>query len=147
MNFAEKSRLILQSKMLPSEYDYLAPDGSEVRLLVRGEKASMAQFKLPAGHTSGAVAHHSVEELWYVVSGRGQLWRKLGTNEEDVVELVPGISVSLPPGTHFQFRSTGSETLEVIGVTVPAWAGAEDAYPVEGKWAASSPGDRQPIDN
>ena len=138
----KETQPILHSKKLPVKYDYLAPDGSEVRLLVRGEKASMAQFKLPPGHTSSAVAHHSVEELWYVASGRGQLWRKHGTDQEDVVDLVPGVSISLSPGTHFQFRSTGSDALEVIGVTVPPWPGADEAYSVDGKWPASSREDR-----
>jgi mannose-6-phosphate isomerase-like protein (cupin superfamily) len=123
---------------LPAEYDHLAPDGSEVRLLVRGERASMAQFKLPTGHTSAAVAHHGVEELWYVVRGRGQMWRRHEPDEEHIVELLPGVSLALLPGMHFQFRSTGSDSLEVIGVTVPAWPGAEEAYPVEGRWAASA---------
>ena len=136
--------LLLKSKKLPMEYDYLAPDGAEVRLLVRGEQASMAQFKLPPGLTSRSVSHHSVEELWYVVSGRGKIWRKLGTQEEDIVELVPGVSVSLPPGTRFQFRSSDSEALEIIGVTVPAWPGADEAFTVEGKWPVSSPEDRGP---
>ena len=142
-----KIQPIMDTKKLPGKYDYLAPDGSEVRLLVRGEKASMAQFKLPTGHTSSAVAHHSVEELWYVVSGRGQLWRKQGTSQEDVVDLVPGVSISLPPGTHFQFRSTGADALEVIGVTVPPWPGADEAYPVDGKWPASSRHERPSIDH
>lgn len=133
---------ILKRKGLTVDYDYLAPDGSEVRLLVRGDRASMAQFKLPAGHTSSAVAHHTVEELWYVVSGRGQMWRKNGT-EEDIVDLLPGVSISLPTGTHFQFRNTGLEALEALGVTVPAWPGAEEAYQVEGKWQASSSSDRE----
>jgi mannose-6-phosphate isomerase-like protein (cupin superfamily) len=100
----------------------------------------MAHFKLPAGHTSVAVAHHSVEELWYIVSGRGQMWRKSGA-EESIVELVPGLSLAILPGTHFQFRNTGLKPLEVIGVTVPAWPGAEEAYQVPRKWPVSSPGD------
>lgn len=128
---------LLNTKNLPVEYDYIAPDGSEVRLLVRGETASMAQFRLPSGRTSAAVAHRSVEELWYVISGRGQMWRKQETGYEDVVDLLSGVSVSLPPGTHFQFRSTGPGALEVMGVTVPAWPGAEEAYPVAGKWPVS----------
>jgi len=137
---AGESRLGRLTKKLSEGYDYLAPDGSEVRLLVRGERASMAQFKLPVGHTSAAVAHHSVEELWYVVSGSGQMWRKLDSDEQTVIELEPGVSVVIPPGTHFQFRSTGLEALEIVGVTVPAWPGAEEAYTVDGKWPVTAPG-------
>jgi len=132
-----KRPMIPQSKRLSADYDYLAPDGSEVRLLVRGDRASMAQFKLPAGHTASAVAHRTVEELWYVVSGSGQMWRSQG-EQEDIVELLPGVSLSIPVRTHFQFRATGPEALVVIGVTVPSWPGAEEAYSVDGKWPASS---------
>jgi mannose-6-phosphate isomerase-like protein (cupin superfamily) len=103
----------------------------------------MAQFKLPSGHTSAAVAHHGVEELWYVVGGRGQMWRKHASTGEDTIELAPGVSLALLPGMHFQFRSTGADPLEVIGVTVPAWPGAEEAYAVEGRWPASVPDDRE----
>jgi mannose-6-phosphate isomerase-like protein (cupin superfamily) len=131
----------LEIKRLSEEYDYLAPDGSEVRLLVEGTRASMAQFKLPAGHTSSAVAHRTVEELWYVVSGRGQMWRKT-ESDEDIVHLLPGVSLSIPQGAHFQFRTVGEETLEVIGVTVPAWPGTDEAYPVEGKWPVSHSSDQ-----
>jgi len=36
---------------------------------------SMAQFQLRPGQTSTAVTHRTVEEIWYVLSGRGQMWR------------------------------------------------------------------------
>jgi len=60
----------------------------------------MAHFELPAAETSRAVAHRTVGELWFVLSGRGELWRKRGTREE-VVVLEPGVCVTLPQGTHF----------------------------------------------
>ena len=141
INTTEERSPTLEIKKLNEEYDYLAPDGSEVRLLVEGNRASMAQFKLPAGHTSSAVAHRTVEELWYVVSGRGQMWRKT-ESDEDIVHLLPGVSLSIPEGAHFQFRTVGKETLEVIGMTVPAWPGADEAYPVEGKWPVSLSSDQ-----
>jgi mannose-6-phosphate isomerase-like protein (cupin superfamily) len=40
--------------------------------------------------------------------------------------LVPGVSVAIPVGTHFQFRAEG-EGLEILGVTVRAWPGEEEA--------------------
>ena len=44
----------------------------------------MAHFKFATGETSLTVAHHNVEEIWYFMSGRGEMWRKLGDKEEVV---------------------------------------------------------------
>jgi mannose-6-phosphate isomerase-like protein (cupin superfamily) len=57
--------------------DVIAPDGSEVRILAGSSRGSMAQFTLPPGAVSKAVAHHTVEELWLVMRGKGRMWRKL----------------------------------------------------------------------
>ncbi len=84
--------------------DVVAPDGSEVRLLAASERGSMAHFRLPAGATSKAVRHRSVEELWFFTGGKGLMWRKLG-EEEGTVAVAAGISISIPAGTAFQFRA------------------------------------------
>src|SRR5262245_56025447 len=52
----------------------VAPDGSEVRMLPALARGSMIHFELDLGATSRAVAHRTVEEIWFVVSGRGDLW-------------------------------------------------------------------------
>ncbi|MBI2717404.1 MAG: cupin domain-containing protein [Rhizobiales bacterium] len=113
--------------------DAIAPDGSEVRLLAASLRGSMAQFTLPPGAISKPVAHHSVEELWFVVAGKGRMWRKRDA-QEDIVALEPGLSLSISPGTHFQFRCDGSEALQAVGVTMPPWPGLEEAYGVAGPW-------------
>ena len=61
------------------------------------------------------------------------MWRKLGQSEE-VTELGPGLSLSIPTGTDFQFRCDGSEPLIVIGATMPPWPGEAEAFRVEGTW-------------
>lgn len=113
--------------------DVIAPDGSEVRLLAGASRGSMAQFSLPPGAVSKAVAHHTVEELWLVMRGRGRMWRKLGEVEE-IVELTPGMSLAIPVGTFFQFRNDGEEPLDCVGVTMPPWPGMDEAYEVRGVW-------------
>jgi mannose-6-phosphate isomerase-like protein (cupin superfamily) len=122
------------TKKLPQTYDVLAPDGSEVRVLAAGKNGSMAQFRLPPGAVSKAVAHRTVEELWFFTSGYGRIWRKLGEQEE-TVEARPGLSIAIPVGTHFQFRCDGDEPLQAVGVTMPPWPGMEEAYEVAGIWA------------
>jgi mannose-6-phosphate isomerase-like protein (cupin superfamily) len=113
--------------------DAIAPDSSEVHVLCRSARGSMAAFSLPADAVTKAVAHRSVDELWYVIAGHGRIWRRLAGREE-IVELVPGMSVSIPVGTHFQFRCDGDEMLTVIGTTMPPWSAGDEAYAVDGPW-------------
>jgi len=121
------------TKTIGAAPDAIAPDGSEVRVLCQLSRGGLAVFSLPPGAVSKAIAHHKVEELWYVISGRGRMWRKLGQSEE-VTELGPGLSLSIPTGTDFQFRCDGSEPLIVIGATMPPWPGEAEAFRVEGTW-------------
>ena len=114
----------------------IAPDGSEVRVLARTERGSMAHFSLPVGKVSIAVAHHSVDEVWFFISGQGQFWWKSG-EVEAIVQISPGLSISIPVGTHFQFRNDGAEPLIALGTTMPPWPGADEAYAVEGRWPSS----------
>jgi mannose-6-phosphate isomerase-like protein (cupin superfamily) len=113
-----------------------APDGSEVRVLAALSRGGMALFILPPGAVSRAVAHRTVEELWYVVAGRGRMWRRLGA-DEDIATLEPGVSLPVPAGTHFQFRCDSAEPLVCVGVTMPPWPGNDEAYPVTDVWAPS----------
>jgi mannose-6-phosphate isomerase-like protein (cupin superfamily) len=121
------------SRHLPQTHDVLAPDGSEVRLLARVAGASMAHFRLPPGAISKAVAHRSVEELWFIVAGRGRVWLKDGLRETILV-LVPGFSFAIPCGTQFQFRNDGEGALDIVGTTLPPWPGADEAFSVDGVW-------------
>jgi len=54
--------------------DAIAPDGMEVRILPAVDGGSMAHFRMPAGLTGRAVKHRTVEELWYVLAGSGEMW-------------------------------------------------------------------------
>ncbi len=128
MDFATKS--------LPEEFDDMAPDGSEVRLLLGLDRGTFAHFTLPSGKTSHAVAHRTVEEVWYFLSGVGEMWRKQG-NRASVDRVGPGICLTVPLGTHFQFRNTGTEPLTFIIATMPPWPGDGEAIEVPGKWRAS----------
>jgi mannose-6-phosphate isomerase-like protein (cupin superfamily) len=121
------------SKRLPVDRDAVAPDGSDVRLLLGLKGGGLAHFELGPAQTSIAVSHRTVEEIWFVLSGRGEMWRK-SSDREEVVPLEPGVSLTIPLGTHFQFRSFGYECVGVIGVTMPPWPGEHEAFQVEGKW-------------
>lgn len=121
------------TRALGSEPDAVAPDGSEVRVLAATARGSMAQFALASRLVSRAVAHRTVEELWYFTGGQGRMWRRIGQVEQ-IVQVRAGVSVSIPAGASFQFRNDGDEPLEAVGVTMPPWPGAEEAVAVEGIW-------------
>jgi mannose-6-phosphate isomerase-like protein (cupin superfamily) len=129
---------------LPCDPTEWAPDGSAVRVLLGLDGGTLAHFEMRAGQTSRCVVHDSVEEIWFVQSGRGELWRKQAEREA-VVSLSPGVCVTIPRGTHFQFRALPAESLAIVAVTMPPWPGEREAALVPGPWAAS-PGSATDVD-
>jgi mannose-6-phosphate isomerase-like protein (cupin superfamily) len=120
-------------KPLGAAPDATAPDGTAVRLLLSLSGGSMAHFELPAGAISHAVAHRTVEEIWYVLSGGGALWRSLG-GDERIESLAPGTAVTIPLGTAFQFRADPDAPLSFLAITMPPWPGMQEAFAVKGPW-------------
>src|SRR5262249_12545039 len=106
------------TKHLPSAPSAVAPDGSSVRILLGLRSGGMAHFELAAGQTSKAVTHRTVEEIWYFVSGRGEMWREQN-GVATVVDVHAGVCLTIPLGTRFQFRSCGAEALAAVCGTVP----------------------------
>jgi mannose-6-phosphate isomerase-like protein (cupin superfamily) len=125
-----------QTKRLQDDFE-LAPDGSEIRPLIELGGGSFAHCTLQPQLTSLAVNHRSVDEMWYFLGGEGEIWRRQGEREE-VVEVGPGVCLTIPQGTHFQFRSTGGEPLCFLIVTMPPWPGDHEAVGVVGRWKPSS---------
>ena len=124
------------TKRLGTLPDATAPDGSEVRVLCSTSRGSLAHFTLPPHAVSRAMAHRTVEEVWYFVSGRGQMWRRFHEQEE-IVPVEPGIAITIPVGAHFQFRSVSPEPLVAVGTTMPPWPGEGEAFAVDGYWEAT----------
>jgi mannose-6-phosphate isomerase-like protein (cupin superfamily) len=118
----------------PAAPTAVAPDGSDVRVLLGLAGGGMAEFELAADQVSAAVTHRTVEEIWYVLRGRGEMWRRRDDREE-IVALDAGVCLTIPLGTHFQFRAQGDGALTVLGVTMPPWPGADEAIVVSGPWA------------
>ena len=129
----------LDYKRLAKDFDTLAPDGSEIRLLSATSRGSMVHCTLNPGVVSVAVAHRTVEEVWYILEGTGQVWRRQ-RDEERVVEVSPGGSLTIPVGAHFQFRATEGGPLRILIVTMPPWPGEDEAYRVAGRWLVQGQG-------
>ena len=117
------------TKQLSPIIDHIAPDGSEIRLLPAMKGGGLAHCTLHPARTSQAVVHKTVEEIWLFLQGQGQVWRKQGEQEE-VVDVYPNLSLTIPTGTHFQFRNTGDVPLCMIIVTMPPWPGPDEAISV-----------------
>jgi mannose-6-phosphate isomerase-like protein (cupin superfamily) len=122
-----------QVKALPSEPTVVAPDGSDVRVLVGLARGSMAHFELGPGDASVPVRHRTVEEVWYFVAGTGEMWLNApGGQGAEPLPVGPGTSLAIPVGTIFQFRNTGTGPLEAVGVTMPPWPGPGEAELMDG---------------
>ncbi len=126
------------SRQLPQDRDVAAPDGSDVRILLGLAGGGMAHFTLAPGAVSTAVCHRTVEEIWYIVGGRGEMWREQAGHAA-VTALTPGLCLTIPLGTRFQFRATGPEPLSAVAVTMPPWPGEGEAVAVTGPWAPTVP--------
>jgi mannose-6-phosphate isomerase-like protein (cupin superfamily) len=122
-----------ETKPLGTAPDTTAPDGTAVRLLLSLGGGSMAHFELPAGAVSHAVTHRTVEEIWFVLSGRGGIWRRQD-GQERIDALAPGTSLTIPLGTAFQFRAEDGAPLGFVAITMPPWPGAGEALPASGPW-------------
>ncbi|HEY9103157.1 cupin domain-containing protein [Chitinimonas sp.] len=124
-------------RMLPTQPDAIAPDGCDVRVLLALQGGSMAHFSLAPGQVSRAVVHRTVEEIWYVLSGEGEMWRRQGEHES-VLPLAAGCCLTIPLGTRFQFRAVGSEALTAVAITMPPWPGEGEAEIVTGGWVQAA---------
>jgi mannose-6-phosphate isomerase-like protein (cupin superfamily) len=93
----------------------------------------MAHFQLAAGAVSKPVQHRTVEEIWYVLSGSGQMWRRQGEREE-TVDLAPGTCLTIPVGTAFQFRAGDDGPFAAVAITMPPWPDDGEAVFVAGAW-------------
>jgi mannose-6-phosphate isomerase-like protein (cupin superfamily) len=120
---------------LPDEPTATAPDGSDVRVLVSSPRGGLAHFEFPPAQTSPAVRHRTVDELWYFVAGRGQMWTS--TSGTDAIDVQAGVCVSIPVGTAFQVRSSGDLPLAAVAATIPPWPGEGEAEIVDGPWEPS----------
>lgn len=117
--------------------DVYAPDGSEIRLLTDARhgagKSSLVEVTLPAGQVSRPVYHRTVEETWYILEGRGRVWRcppdaaaAVSVHPQDVG---PGDALVIPTGWRFQFATAPDGPLRFLCHTTPPWPGEDEAVP------------------
>jgi mannose-6-phosphate isomerase-like protein (cupin superfamily) len=117
--------------MSSPEPDTIAPDGSRIFLRVTdARQASLVEVRLPARAVSLPVRHRTVEEIWYVLAGRGRVWRQAPGEPGGAVEVEPGSVLVIPTGWAFQFAAADAE-LRFLCYTSPPWPGDDEAERIE----------------
>ena len=113
--------------------DAVAPDGSEIYFKVGdAERASLVEVRLGPGMVSRPVRHRTVEEIWYVTSGRGRVWRRQSDGTDGETAAVgPGDALRIPTGWAFQFAAEAEGELRFACFTSPPWPGLDEAVPVD----------------
>lgn len=119
---------------LASITSFLSDDGSEIRSLPTVNGVETVHCRLPQGGIIQASRHKTVAQLWYVLSGNGDLWLQTHDGKESVVLLKSGVSVTVPLGYKFQFRNTGMQNLDILIVNTTKWSGPGELIPVKNHW-------------
>jgi mannose-6-phosphate isomerase-like protein (cupin superfamily) len=123
----------MKTAKLPEQPDTQSPAGSEIRNLLVSETGDITHCTVPAHQVNKAIVHATVSEIWYVLSGHGQIWRDDGEGSS-ITELVPGTAIDIPLGTHFQYRNISDDELRFICIAMPPWPGDSEATYIEGIW-------------
>ncbi|MCY1128726.1 cupin domain-containing protein [Frigidibacter sp. RF13] len=128
----------MKETVLPVLADAKSPAGADIRFIMNGPTGNMIHSTVPPGQINRATVHRTVSEFWYILEGLGEIWRR-DDAEEKITPLGPGVSIDIPVGTAFQYRSIGTEPLKFICVTMPSWPGDHEASHVGGAWMPTVP--------
>ena len=97
------------------------PHGSAIRPLIDRTtsaitQCSLAEETLPPGCAVTPHRHREIEEIYYVVSGRG-----LMTVGDETREVSAGDAIYVPRDHRHSLRNTGSEPIRLVLVCGPAF--------------------------
>jgi len=95
--------------------------GSEIRPLIDRTSSpitqcSLAEETLPPGHSVTPHHHRQIEEVYYVVSGRGVM-----TVGREQHEVGPGDAIFIPRLHRHTLKNTGDEPMRLLLVCGPAF--------------------------
>ena len=123
----------MKTVTLPANPDAKSPAGADIRFLIAGAMGNMIHSTVPPHQINRATVHATVHEFWYVLEGRGEIWRDNGS-ENCVTDLLPGTSIDIPARTAFQYRNVSDSDLKFICIAMPPWPGEFEATYVDGIW-------------
>lgn len=95
--------------------------GSEIRPLIDRTtseitQCSLAEETLPPGCAVTPHRHRKIEEIYYIVSGRGVM-----TVGDETREVGAGDAVYIPRGNRHTLKNTGAHPIKVVLVCGPAF--------------------------
>ncbi len=125
------TRLALKSARSEAP-DAIAPDGAEIRVLIDrpqgASRLSLAEALVKPGERTACVSHRTIEEIWYIVRGRGIFHRQSPDgSEEQVVEVAPGEALLIPTGYRFWVENIGADDFVFLCCGTPPWPGLDEA--------------------
>jgi len=110
---------------------FTTKDGSEIRELLAHRNSairnqSLAEARLQPGGATTPHYHPKCEEIYYILTGVGQM-----RIDSDTREVGPGDAIAIPPGQIHQIRNTGGVELKFLCCCAPCYEDA-DTVLVEG---------------
>jgi mannose-6-phosphate isomerase-like protein (cupin superfamily) len=123
---------------LPKKRNVIAADGSEIRFLLAmgGGSTVHCTLRPDAGSPPGvsfSTVNVGIDEIWYFLEGQGQIWRK-NDEGDDIKDVSPGVCLTIPANTVFQFRNTGRGPLAFLCITMPPWRPGTNIKVDDCKW-------------
>lgn len=117
----------MQVRSLESATPFVTADGSVIRSLLDRTNSSVAQQSLAeatiaAGEATERHYHRVLEELYYVVSGRGDM-----ELDGEHHEVGPGDAILIPPGAWHQLRANQGGEIKILCCCAPPYS-HEDTY-------------------
>lgn len=104
---------------------FTTKDGSEIRELLAHRNSairaqSLAEARVPVGGCTALHYHPLTEEIYYILSGTGQM--RIG---EELREVGPGDAIAIPPGRRHQITNVGDEVLKFLCCCAPCYEHAD----------------------
>jgi mannose-6-phosphate isomerase-like protein (cupin superfamily) len=90
--------------------EILAPANSAIR------NQSLAEATIAPGAATRAHYHPKTEEIYYILSGTGEMW--IGAERREVSV---GDGIAIPPGVKHQIKNPGTDTLVFLCCCAPAY--------------------------
>ena len=110
---------------IKAQPSYITKDGSLIRELIHpnihgNSNQSLAEARIPIGHSTALHCHHYTEELYHIIAGQGQM--TLGT---ETFTVTLGDTVLITPDTPHSIQNIGNVELVILCCCAPAYSHAD----------------------